>query len=71
MSQPRDVANVIDTVVDAHGNIGNCGINNNNNNNNNITNNNITITTLPIPDVSWDVVISRYQANSPATENPH
>ena len=46
------VAYVIDTVMDAHGNIGICGIYNNNNNNNNIINDNITITTLPISKVS-------------------
>ena len=46
------VAYVIDTVMDAHGKSGICGIYNNNNNNNNIINDNITITTLPIPEVS-------------------
>ena len=47
------VAYVIDTVMDAHGNTSICGIYNNNNNNNNIINENITITTLPISEVSW------------------
>ena len=57
---PWDVAYVIDTVVDTRGIASICGIYNINNNDNYNISNNITITTLPVPEVSQNVVINKH-----------